>query len=1110
MKIKLFGKLIGMLIVFWSAAVMGHSESEAVRMTHEAKNIFDKAISREDYQRADRKYEEALRIFQTLKSEDGLYYCYVSRGLIQRKLGDYQRALEHYEKALALSQRIGDTKREAITLRDIGFIHRSRSQYERALEYYEKALTLCRKISDSNLEASILDFTGSAYTSLGMYHQALEFHAKALQIYRKAGSQIGEASALSNTGLAHRYLGAYDKAMEYYMNALTVAQKGHPVGSNASILDNIATVHSLTGNYEKAYETYQRALSARKKFGDVQGEGVTLNNIGRVHYFRGEFAAALEKYDNALTIFVKIGDMREEGNTLKNKGLVYTARGEHGPALEMYERSLDISRKIGDVRVEGINLTSMGRVYYYLGEYSKALDLFEKSSTIFRNIGDVTEEGLTLDYMGQLYSSWGQHAKALSVYNNSLDMAKKIGSRNLEGASLTNIGATYLQMGRVDDALHNFRESMRLNKTIGVPTEGVNDRIGNLYLDMGQIAEAEGFVLEAGSESSLGRLSLLKSDYPGAKSHYEKALSGAEKSRNSDDLFCAYMGLGQVCEASEDYIVAKDYYEKGMRLIEEIRSGLMPSERKNFFEVKIKGFHRSDAAKGITRVEMKLNQGSNSIDSSEVTRARAFSDNISQRSRGGYAGIARDVLEKEEVLASRVAALRKELSQTDKDTQLARYENLQKAIKSSESDLRAFVEVLWKQNPAYAAIKYPRPVSLKESALKSGECAVIFDVSSQGVGVKLVRNKQIMETFFKKWDKKDLENDVKKFREPFEKLRFNEFDPELGKTLYKKLLLRVLVDLPKGTPLVIVPDGILALLPFEALVTGGNVNWKKSAYGIDNPEGLSYLGDEHPISYYQSITALTLVRTMGNSDKPKDKLLVIADPVFAMKDDRAQQAGSANLSERDKEKNIQLMRTIEDVSQGALSFGRLPETGVLAENLSKMFGANCVSLTGLLANKEDFLNRIAPQMEQFGNIIFATHGVMSTHIPGLMEPFLALSMTPPGTDGFLKMSDILSLKMNADVVALTACQSGLGQELSGEGVMSMGRAFQYIGSKSVLMSLWAVEEKSAVALAEKFFKYRKDGKSKLESLKAARDDIRNSGFGHPFFWSAFILVGETD
>jgi CHAT domain-containing protein len=142
-------------------------------------------------------------------------------------------------------------------------------------------------------------------------------------------------------------------------------------------------------------------------------------------------------------------------------------------------------------------------------------------------------------------------------------------------------------------------------------------------------------------------------------------------------------------------------------------------------------------------------------------------------------------------------------------------------------------------------------------------------------------------------------------------------------------------------------------------------------------------------------------------------------------------------------------------------------------------------------------------------VVFATHGVLGNKVPGLMEPFLALTMAPPGTDGLLKMSDILSLKMNADVVALTACQSGLGKEQSGEGVMSMGRAFQYAGAKSVLMSLWEVEEKSAVTLAENFFRYRKEGKTKLDSLKSARDDIRNAGYKHPFFWSAFILVGES-
>jgi CHAT domain-containing protein len=107
------------------------------------------------------------------------------------------------------------------------------------------------------------------------------------------------------------------------------------------------------------------------------------------------------------------------------------------------------------------------------------------------------------------------------------------------------------------------------------------------------------------------------------------------------------------------------------------------------------------------------------------------------------------------------------------------------------------------------------------------------------------------------------------------------------------------------------------------------------------------------------------------------------------------------------------------------------------------------------------------------------------------------------------MSDILSLKMNADVVALTACQTGLGKDLSGEGVMSMGRAFQYAGAKSVLMTLWEVEEASAIKLTEKFFRYRKDGKSKLDALQSAREDIKKEGYRHPYFWSGFILVGET-
>jgi CHAT domain-containing protein len=105
---------------------------------------------------------------------------------------------------------------------------------------------------------------------------------------------------------------------------------------------------------------------------------------------------------------------------------------------------------------------------------------------------------------------------------------------------------------------------------------------------------------------------------------------------------------------------------------------------------------------------------------------------------------------------------------------------------------------------------------------------------------------------------------------------------------------------------------------------------------------------------------------------------------------------------------------------------------------------------------------------------------------------------------------VMGLKMNCDIAALTACQTGLGKKISGEGTMGMGRAFQYAGAKSVLMSLWSVAETSSVKLVESFFKHLQAGKNKLEALRLARNEIRKPGYDHPFFWASFILVGEID
>lgn len=234
----------------------------------------------------------------------------------------------------------------------------------------------------------------------------------------------------------------------------------------------------------------------------------------------------------------------------------------------------------------------------------------------------------------------------------------------------------------------------------------------------------------------------------------------------------------------------------------------------------------------------------------------------------------------------------------------------------------------------------------------------------------------------------------------------------------------------------------------------------------------------------------------------------MADPVFQLNDKRAQ-ALNQQIAAQPTTEYYRLMAAIEDFDGGTFKFDRLPETGLLAQNLSKLYDAQTDNYTGIKACRQVFFEEVAPRIGKYDKMVFATHGLFNNQIPVISEPFLALSMVPPGTDGFFTMSDVMSLNMNLSIVALTACQTGLGKHQSGEGVMSMGRSFQYAGAKSILMSLWSVAEKSSVMLIESFFKKLKEGKDKVTSLANARKELREQGFEHPFFWAPFILVGEA-
>jgi CHAT domain-containing protein len=440
-------------------------------------------------------------------------------------------------------------------------------------------------------------------------------------------------------------------------------------------------------------------------------------------------------------------------------------------------------------------------------------------------------------------------------------------------------------------------------------------------------------------------------------------------------------------------------------------------------------------------------------------------------------------------------------------------ESFEKQVKELRQERDRHVAKLRRDYPLFAATKYAQPMGIEHAALKENEWVLEYEVTEPGTIIYLTRGKNLVKAEFKPVSRKEIDSLERRFSASLEMAGENitaqalaKFDFSTAKKLSDLLLADILPDLPKNSPLIIVPDGSLGIVPFETLVLndGGKVNTDKPIPYVTSAE---FFGDRNPVSYYQSVTALTLARTLGKQQKPGGRTLAMVDPVFSTDDARLVKTGAEKRRAMlDKLTGEKLMSFKAEL---ALDIPRLPLTARLGESLKKADPEKTDLYEGLKAQKAVLLQK---DLKPYRSVVFATHGYFGKDLPGIQEPVLILTLPgqPEGQDGFLRMTEVMSLDLNCDVAALTACQTGLGKVISGEGTMGMGRAFQYAGAKSVLMSLWSVAESSSVDLVTSFFRHLMSGKNKLEALRLARDEIRKAGYDHPFFWAPFILVGEVN
>ncbi len=1032
-------------------------------------------------------------------------------GEVYRLKGQYDEAVVSYEKSTAVSRKVGDEKTVGNTLNNLGIVYQNRGQYDKATEFYEKSMAISRKVGDQKTLGRTLNNLGEVHRLKGQYTKALESYDKSITISRKIGDREMVGRTLNNLGLVYQDWGQYDKSLDAYEKSIAIARK---IGDRQMVgrtLNNLGEVYRLTGRYDRAVGSYEKSTAIAEEIGDREAVGNALNNLGLVYKDWGQYDKAVEYYKRSLTVAQTIGNPRGAGRTLNNVGMVFADWGRYDKAVEYYLKSLSISEEIGDRRMVGKTFNNLGLVYWDWGRYGKAVEFYEKSLKVADEVGSRPGEGRIFNNLGLVYADWGQYDRAVEYYHKALSISREIGDRQMVGKTLNNLGLVYAHRGEYEAALKNYQMGLAIYEELKVPTKWPKNLVANLYLDKGDLAVAEPLVREAGYWSTLGRFFLLSSNYGKSKDYYEKLQTHAEKNRNANNLFTAYTGLGLTYEGMGKDADAAKCYRTAVLFTEELRSTLTPAQREKFFDVMIAGFYRTEPYEGLARVLMKMKNPEDAFTTSEYTRARLFAEALTRLSDGTGSDVPVEVFKEDKDLNDKIAAMKKSRQKAYEKNDKLLIKSLEPQIVAMEAKFHGHVEMLREKYPLFAATRYPQPMALPQTALEDNEWVLSYDVTDLGLIVYLTKGKSLVKALFKKTPRKELDKLVRAFRKPLEMKagdsfveKLEQFDFAAGKKLTDILLADILPEIPEKTPLIVVPDDSLGVLPFDMLVlnNGGHV---KSDRRVPYTSGAYFFGDRNPISYYQSVTALTLARTFAQKRHSHPDVLIMDDPVFEADDPRLKSMGRSERTRLQKSLPGNLMSVRNEID---ITFDRLPLTAKLGESLTRLDPAKTRRYTGLDASKSTLLDS---PLERYGSMVFATHGYFGRDLPGVMEPVLILTLVgqPKGRDGYFRMSEVMGLKIDADIVALTACQTGLGRRLTGEGVMGMGRAFQYAGAKTALMSLWTVDEKASVNLVESFFRHLKAGESKLRALELAKGEIRNAGYDHPFFWAPFILVGEV-
>ena len=1026
------------------------------------------------------RYHDARRLFRTAlddvstvlgrsalgpaSSRDALLLAeqvHARMGECDLQLNDLEGALQNFRTALGMDLAVlsHSTQRLPLAIR-IAAVRNALGDRTGAVDAYRFAVKVAAEIGAGDR----LNELGEALWRLGDWAEATNAYRRAIEILERTapGSKL-MARTLSNLAVSRGHSGALDEALTIMRRALKIDEEADPHSTDTGRdLNNLGFILRTRGDLRGALTAYRRAVEIHEAIAPTSmALGTAINNVGRVAMDMGDLEMAETSFRKALDIQQALApDSVEVAKDKANLALVMRQEGDLRAAGELLRETVAFYASRGLRTVDAaIAMDNLGSVFYSQGDRAQAVRWSREALALVEQVApNSLEMAGVLQNVGALFQDIGERDQALFYFKQAKQIVENIAPGSAAMASvLIRLGKLAGQMRDFDTAKGTLTEAIQISESI--QPRSVDAAVA--HQNMAVVLETAGNSAEALPHATLA-CELFEAIAPGSG---ELALSLTTRALivMGDNLDAAIEDSGRAADIAESFRARAGGADARSRIFAELESphqiAISALFGRNSGDDHVRAFHFAERSRARTLVEMLAERG---LEVGRPTNDRS--------------------LEQERTLRSRLASVHNRLRAASRNPDSP--QELLERLAAEEQDLGNAVadveERVRLSLPSYADLQYPRPLTLPQvmDRLEDGTLLLEYYAEPGPAFLWAARRTDFVMR------RLDLDSD--QIRQAVQAAvameRSSQQAPLVAqaRTMLANALLGSVPDqLWQGVErILIVPDGALSYLPFELLALPGG----------------KLLADHYPVSYAPSATVLEeLKRLRDTRTGDRREFVGFGDPVFG--DSDSKDGTESELRFRSSGSRLR----------------RLPASRDEVTEIAHTFGGSSQIFVGEEATEY----RVRTETEGYRFVHFATHGILDDRDPlysglALAAPTAEERQRADGLDDFLQVREMFALRLSADVVVCSACQTGWGRIQRGEGLLGMARALYFAGASCVVVSLWPVPDRPTARLMARFYEAMRSGRAPAEALQEAKRSCRVSHphvYADPYSWAGFVAVG---